>query len=277
MGAGRLSDSDGRRRVPALCRRKPRLPRRRPRQTAARRVGNPRLPPQTSIRSYRTYSRTRSVSPAGQAFYRRTNKKRLTSFPWRTAGASASCRGTATARAIRRLDDYPYQEGKLWDPYNQNILKGDYPIMGQNTFLNITGESLTVLNAREVPTQTSPFESTSRPHEFEFFGRPGQFFYNQNFSLSFDLFHGDAAFKPVDWRVLHHAGFQHQQPESQRIGPGQPGRAQRHRPRPHLLRPAGMVRRDASSPTSAPTTISCRCALARSRSPATSAASSSAT
>ena len=30
---------------------------------------------------------------------------------------------------------------------------------------------------------------------------PNQFFYTQFFSLSFDLFHGDAAFKPVDWRV----------------------------------------------------------------------------
>jgi hypothetical protein len=100
------------------------------------------------------------------------------------------------------LDEYPYKEGNIWDPYNQNILKGDYPISGQNTFLDITAESITTLNAREVPTQTSPFESTSRPHEFEFFGRPGQFFYNQNFSFSVDLFHGDSAFKPVDWRIL---------------------------------------------------------------------------
>jgi hypothetical protein len=100
------------------------------------------------------------------------------------------------------VDDYPYQEGHWWDPFNQNIFKGDYPISGQNTFLNLTAESITVLNAREVPTQTTPFESTARPHQFEFFGRPGQFFYNQNFSFTVDLFHGDAAFKPVDWRIL---------------------------------------------------------------------------
>ncbi|HBI46874.1 MAG TPA: hypothetical protein DDY78_29080 [Planctomycetales bacterium] len=100
------------------------------------------------------------------------------------------------------VDDYPYQEGHWWDPFNQNIFKGDYPISGQNTFLNLTAESITVLNAREVPTQTTPFESTARPHQSEFFGRPGQFFYNQNFSFTVDLFHGDAAFKPVDWRIL---------------------------------------------------------------------------
>ncbi len=99
-------------------------------------------------------------------------------------------------------DDYPYQEGSIWDPYNQNVLKGDYPIMGQNTFLNITAESITLMNAREVPTQTTPFESTARPHEFNFFGLPGQYAYSQNFSFSVDLFHGDSSFKPVDWRIL---------------------------------------------------------------------------
>ena len=100
------------------------------------------------------------------------------------------------------VDDYPYEPGSIWDPYGQNLLKGDYPIMGQNTFLNLTAESLTVMNAREVPTQTTPFESTSRPHQTDFFGLPGQFFYSQDFSFTMDLFHGDAAFKPVDWRIL---------------------------------------------------------------------------
>jgi hypothetical protein len=99
------------------------------------------------------------------------------------------------------LSDYPYVEGHWWDPFNQNVLKGDYPIMGQNTFLDLTAASFSRMDAREVPTQTTPFESTSRPHEFDFFGRPGQFFYSQNFLFSVDLFHGDAAFKPVDWRV----------------------------------------------------------------------------
>ena len=36
-------------------------------------------------------------------------------------------------------NDYPYQLGHWWDPFNQNVLKGDYPIIGQHTFLNITG------------------------------------------------------------------------------------------------------------------------------------------
>ena len=37
------------------------------------------------------------------------------------------------------MDDYPGVKGAWWDPYNQNVLKGDYPIIGQHTFLNLTG------------------------------------------------------------------------------------------------------------------------------------------
>jgi hypothetical protein len=81
------------------------------------------------------------------------------------------------------------------------VLKGDYPIYGQHTFLNITGTTTILFEARTVPTPTTPFESTARPAENEFFGRPNQFAYQQPFFLSFDLFHGDAAFKPVDWRI----------------------------------------------------------------------------
>jgi hypothetical protein len=100
-----------------------------------------------------------------------------------------------------RLDDYPYVEGDWWNSYKQNVLKGDYPIIGQHTFLDITAASVSTVEFHQVPTATTPFESTQRPFEEEFFGRPGQFFFQNNFILSFDLFHGDAGFKPVDWRV----------------------------------------------------------------------------
>src|SRR5439155_2630600 len=97
------------------------------------------------------------------------------------------------------LDDYPYVEGNRWDPFNLNVLKGDYPIVGQHTFLDITATSLAFVEVRQLPTATTPFESTLRRGQEEFFGQPRQLFYQHNFILSFDLFHGDAAFKPVDW------------------------------------------------------------------------------
>lgn len=98
-------------------------------------------------------------------------------------------------------EDYPYKQGSPWDPYNQNVLKGDYPILGEHTFLNLTASSVAVFENRQVPTPTTPFESTSNPFEEEFFGDPNQFVYRHNFLLSFDFFHGDAGFKPVDWRL----------------------------------------------------------------------------
>jgi hypothetical protein len=99
------------------------------------------------------------------------------------------------------LDDYPYVDGNPLNSYKQNVLKGDYPIIGQNTFLDITAASVTVLEGRTLPTPAHGFDSSQRPFEMDFFGRPGQFVYSNNFVLSFDLFHGDAGFKPVDWRL----------------------------------------------------------------------------
>src|SRR5262249_6772645 len=83
----------------------------------------------------------------------------------------------------------------------QNVLKGDYPILGQHIFLEITAASRTIVEPRQVPTATTPFESTRQAFEENFFGNPGQLGLQQYFLLSFDLFHGDASFRPPDWRV----------------------------------------------------------------------------
>ena len=97
--------------------------------------------------------------------------------------------------------DYPYKLGHAWDPYNQNVLKGDYPIIGQHTFFNFTATLATLVEPRKIPTATTPFESTARDFQTDFFGQPNQVIFNQNLFLSFDLFHGNASYKPMDWRV----------------------------------------------------------------------------
>ncbi len=102
----------------------------------------------------------------------------------------------------RTVVDNPYRLGRWFDPYNLNVLKGDYPISGQHTFLNISANTIGLFEGRQIPTATTPFESTARPFQYENFGRPNQFLYSQLTTLSFDLFHGDTqAFKPMDWRV----------------------------------------------------------------------------
>ncbi len=97
--------------------------------------------------------------------------------------------------------DYPFMPGRLLDPFNQNVIKGDFPIIGQNTFLDVTASTLSIQEFRQIPTATTPFESTARSNEQNFFGRPNQYFTTNFFSLAFDFTHGDAAFKQPDWRL----------------------------------------------------------------------------
>ncbi len=94
----------------------------------------------------------------------------------------------------------PFVEGHWYDPYHQNVLKGDYAILGQNNFLILTLSDQLILEGRQVPTPNTPFESTPEPNRNDFFGDPDQFFLVNNTILSIDWVHGDGAFKPVDWR-----------------------------------------------------------------------------
>ena len=98
------------------------------------------------------------------------------------------------------MDDYPGVKGAWWDPYNQNVLKGDFPIIGQHTFMNITLLSETLFEARQLPIPTTPFEATRNPGATAFFGDGDVFTFVQNTALAVDLFHGNTFFKPVDWR-----------------------------------------------------------------------------
>jgi hypothetical protein len=99
------------------------------------------------------------------------------------------------------LEDYPFVAGRWWDTYTQHYLKGDYPILGQHTFLNLSGTSLSIFDGRQMPTDTPHLQAATNPAPEKFFARSDQFLYRQFFRLTADLFHGDAAFKPVDWRI----------------------------------------------------------------------------
>jgi hypothetical protein len=105
-----------------------------------------------------------------------------------------------------RIVPPPYEltaEPSRWDPYNQNVLKGDYPIWpdrwGQDVFLVLTGVSDTLVQGMTLPTPSGV--SAAEPGSIEFFGDDGQAFLNQNVALSAELFKGATAFKPFDWRV----------------------------------------------------------------------------
>ena len=95
--------------------------------------------------------------------------------------------------------EHPYVRGTKWDPFDRNIFKGDVPIFGQQAFLNFTATSDTFFDGRRLPTPTDV--SSARPGSPDFFGKSGQIFLDQTFAFSFDLFHGDTSFRPVDWRI----------------------------------------------------------------------------
>ncbi len=99
------------------------------------------------------------------------------------------------------LSDYPYQPGSRLNPYNLTRLKGDYPIIGDNIFLDVVYSNFTFMQGAAVPTQTGGFESTARPGEFPFFGHPNQFAFANFSAVQIELFRGDASFKPKDWAV----------------------------------------------------------------------------
>lgn len=101
--------------------------------------------------------------------------------------------------------DYPYVTGRWWDPYNTNVLKGDRPIIGDRTFFTFLGVSDTLFEGRNLPTPSGV--STNRQGSEAFFGRGGQYFPVTVVRTSFDLFRGDTAYRPVDWRIRVQPAF----------------------------------------------------------------------
>ena len=96
--------------------------------------------------------------------------------------------------------EVPYVKGHWYDPFNRNKLKGDYPIIGNETFLDMTFTSDTFADGRRLPTPSGL--GSANASSAQFFGRFGQFFIDENMAFSFNLFHGDtASFRPPDWRI----------------------------------------------------------------------------
>jgi hypothetical protein len=106
-------------------------------------------------------------------------------------------------RRYPQKGEYVYSKPRWYDPFNHNRLKGDEPILpellGQQVFLNLSASSETFFDGRRIPSPSNV--SSARPGSSGFFGKGEQFFFDQTLRFSFDLFHGDTAFKPVDWRI----------------------------------------------------------------------------
>jgi len=95
--------------------------------------------------------------------------------------------------------DIPFKRSRWYDPYNQSVLKGDYPIIGNQTFMVLSAVSFTSLELRRAPTPSDV--SSVDPLSAEFFGQPEALAASETLQFSFELFHGDTTFKPRDWAI----------------------------------------------------------------------------
>jgi hypothetical protein len=95
--------------------------------------------------------------------------------------------------------DIAFKKGRWYDPYDQSKLKGDYPIIGNKTFLILSAASSTVTELNRTPKPSDV--SSARPGSAEFFGQPEALAINQIFQFTFEIFHGDSTFKPRDWAI----------------------------------------------------------------------------
>jgi len=88
---------------------------------------------------------------------------------------------------------------KHFDPYNQNLIKGDLPFFGSDVFLSLTGISDTLMEYHKLPTPSGL--GSARPDSRTFFGEGNQLVAVENVFVTADLFKGDTAYRPIDWRV----------------------------------------------------------------------------
>lgn len=101
--------------------------------------------------------------------------------------------------------DSPYTLGHALNPYDRNVLKGDYPIWEEDIFLNLTFVSDTFAKFGRLPVPSGA--SSANPNSLENFGSGRFTFVNQTLLTTFDLFKGYAAFRPVDWRINITGGY----------------------------------------------------------------------
>jgi len=105
------------------------------------------------------------------------------------------------------------QQGRWYDPYHQNALKGDIPINGGSTFLTISAESESLANQRQTTGSWAPGNQGT-----DLFQRGNQWAVRQTLLLTFDLQSKGTAFRPPAWRILIAPAFNFNFLHAQRAG-----------------------------------------------------------
>ena len=90
------------------------------------------------------------------------------------------------------------QKYPWYDPYNNNVWKGDKPIHGDDWFLSLLGVSDTVLEPRTIPTPVGA-QSTEDPDSNDLFGDIEQTILAQTFLAGLVYYKGNTTFKPPEY------------------------------------------------------------------------------
>ncbi|MEP6787097.1 MAG: carboxypeptidase-like regulatory domain-containing protein [Acidobacteriota bacterium] len=95
--------------------------------------------------------------------------------------------------------DIPFKRSSWYNPYDRNVLKGDFPIIGNKYFMILSGVSTTGVELRRTPTGTNV--SSANPNTNNPFGHPESFSVNETVQLSFEFFKGETVFRPRSWAI----------------------------------------------------------------------------
>jgi hypothetical protein len=112
---------------------------------------------------------------------------------WRIAFPEYDRYGDSGARGR----DVPFKRGSWYNPYEQNVLKGDRPIIGGDIFMILSGVSTTQVEIRRTPSGNNV--SSAEPSSNNFFGRPESLSFKETLQVSFELFKGQTVFQPRRW------------------------------------------------------------------------------
>ena len=88
-------------------------------------------------------------------------------------------------------------QSRWFDPYNQNLLKGDLPVV-RDWFVSLGAVSDTLAEFRALPTPVGA-QTSERPGSLDVFGQGRQTTLAQTFIVSFAAIKGDTTFKPPDY------------------------------------------------------------------------------
>ncbi|MDB5423425.1 MAG: hypothetical protein JWQ29_841 [Phenylobacterium sp.] len=108
---------------------------------------------------------------------------------------------------------------RWYDPYHQNVFKGDVPIKGTNDwFLTLNGVSDTVVEPRSFPIPVGN-QTTTSPGSLDVFGRTKSLVLSQTVVLGASLVKGSTAFKPpeIEARVALAVNYNYVQVPEKRV------------------------------------------------------------